>query len=202
MVQTPTQQRNRVFAIAREAPPKAYELARSIKHPWYACQALACVGRFWPHRDFEKIVAESIQVGSLQEDPYDAAAAAWPVRALMERDLYPQAETTLISALHTCRSISHPSGHAEATFLLFQAVKPFDLPLWITPLDALACPENRRSHWRQKRNLRDAMAMLRQGDIEEMQASGAEKQTIQLATAFLSNPDHRIAIPRPFFPWR
>ncbi len=201
MVKTSTQQRDRVFAIAYEEPAKAYELARTIKNPWYACQALACVGRFWPHRDFKKIIAESIQVGSLEEDPYIvAASAAWPVGALMERDLYPQAEATLLSALRTCRSISHPSSHAQATFLLFQAVKHFELSLWIAPLDALACPESRCSHWRQKRNLRDAIAMLRHGDIEEMKASGAGKQTIQLATEFLGSPNHRVAMPRAFFP--
>ena len=200
MVQTPTQQRDRVITLVHADPRKAFELAKDIRDPWFASQALAWVGRFSPERDFKKAIAESVRIGRLQDDPYRvAASAAWPLNALLEREQFPQAEGTLMRALSTCEDISYPGSRAEATFLLFQASKPFDIALWIPAFNELACPSNTRLHWRQKRCLRDALSMLRDGDINLMKKYAAEKAAVELASDFLKTPGHPIGSPRPFF---
>jgi len=200
MVRTPAQQRDRIAVLAREAPGQALDLARSLKDPWAACQALAWVGRFWPHRDFTRIIDESLGAARLQDDPYCvAASAAWPLRALLEREAFPQAEAVLARSLRTCRDIAHPGSHAEATFLLFQAARPFAVSLWLPPFSALVCPQDRRAHWRQRRNMRAALAMLEPADLEAMKAAGADDAVLGIAANELKPPDRPVARPRPFF---
>jgi len=200
MVRTPAQQRDRIAVLAHEAPSRALDLARSFKDPWAACQALAWVARFWPHRDFIRIIDESIAAARRQDDPYRAAAStAWPIRALLEREAFPQAEALLAQSLRTCRDIAHPSSHAEATFLLFQAARPFSASLWLPPLSALVCPQGRRMHWRQKRYMRDALAMLGPADLEAMRTAGANDVIIDMASEALKLMDRAVATPRPFF---
>src|SRR5260370_42348437 len=94
MSDNPTQARDRAASLARSDPSTALTLAREINDPWFACQALAWVGRFWPGDDFETVINEAFEVGRKGNDPYRAvASAAWAVAALIEREASSQIRT-------------------------------------------------------------------------------------------------------------
>ena len=63
MSDNPAQARDRAISLAHSDPSAAITLAREINDPWFACQALAWVGRFWPGDDFESVINEAFEIG-------------------------------------------------------------------------------------------------------------------------------------------
>ncbi len=153
-----TQDRDRAASLVHSNPSAALALARQIADPWFACQALAGVGRFWPSDDFEAVINEAFEIGRKCSDPYQVvASAAWPVRALIERGVSNQISTAILSLLALADQIESLASRSEALFLLFQATKPDLQTNWLPVLEELAKASFPTVHWRQRRNLRDAI---------------------------------------------
>jgi hypothetical protein len=157
----PTQARDRASALVYSDPSAALTLAREINDPWFACQALAWVGRFWPGDDFESVINEAFDIGRKCSDPYQVvASAAWPVRALIERGASSQISTIVLPLLAVANAIPSFASRSEALFLLFQATKPGMQTGWLPVLEELIKPSFPTLHWRQRRNLSEAILMV------------------------------------------
>jgi hypothetical protein len=161
MSDNPTQARDRAASFARSDPSAALTLAREINDPWFACQALAWVGRFWPGDDFETVINEAFEIGMKCSDPYRVvASAAWPVRALIERGALSQISTIVHPSLALANEIGSLASRSEALFLLFQATKPGMQADWLPVLEGLIEASFPTLHWRQSRSLSEAILIV------------------------------------------
>jgi hypothetical protein len=161
MSESPTQARDRAASLARSEPSVALTLSREINDPWFACQALAWVGRFWPSDDFETILNESFEMGRRSSDPYRVvASAAWPVRALVERGTSNQISAIVRPLLTLANEIASAASRSEALFLLFEATKPSEPSNWLPILEELVKASFPTLHWRQNRSLREAILII------------------------------------------
>lgn len=161
MSDNPTQARDRACSLAHSDPSAALTLAREINDPRFACQALAWVGRFWPDDDFESVINEAFDIGRKCSDPYQVvASAAWPVRALIERGASSEISTIVLPLLAVANAIPSFASRSEALFLLFQATKPGMQANWLPILQELIKASFPTLHWRQRRNLSEAILMV------------------------------------------
>lgn len=121
----PTSGRGLVFKKARSDTAEALACARLIAEPWYRAQALAAVARYADEEKMEELAQEALDASSEQDDPYNVvAASAWPVRALIERQMTRKTEQVVHRLLVLSDQITHPVSRLEALFLLWQAVYP------------------------------------------------------------------------------
>jgi hypothetical protein len=165
MSDNPAQARDRAISLAHSDPSAAITLAREINDPWFACEALAWVGRFWPGDDFESVINEAFEIGRQCSDPYQVvASAAWPVRALIERGASSQISTIVLPLLAVANEIPSLASRSEALFLLFQATKPGTQTNWIPVLEELIKASFPTLHWRQSRNLSEAILIVAADD--------------------------------------
>ena len=78
--------------------------AECRREPWARCQALACVARFGPEHRVVEIAWRAHTAAQDGSDSYQRVfPAAWPLRALIERDLHcpaPLACTTNLTVLY------------------------------------------------------------------------------------------------------
>lgn len=82
----PSQLRDRAQRLGETEPVEALKVARHIRDPWFGCQAISWVGRYWADTKFIEILQEAAEVATRASDPYQVVGApAWPVRALLER---------------------------------------------------------------------------------------------------------------------
>ena len=163
-----TLQRERAVQLAPTDPALALSTARAIDDPWFACQALAWVARFAPEEEFAKIVNESLRVVRGEVDPYRVVApSAWPIRAMVERDCIELLPSVIPELLLRAEEIELLVSRSEALFLLFQAVFPAGREHWLPVLDSLRQASTPLISWRQKRNLTDAIMIVR-GEDEQL----------------------------------
>jgi hypothetical protein len=161
MNDNPTQARDRAASLARSDPSAALTLAREINDPWFACQALAWVGRFWPGDDFETVINEAFEIGRKCSDPYRVVAStAWPVRALIERGASSQISRIVLRSLALANEITSLASRSEALFLLFQAPKPGMQTDWLPVLEGVIEASFPTLHWRQSRSLSEAILIV------------------------------------------
>lgn len=153
-----TQQRHLAGRLASTDPARALATARAIRDPWFACQALAWVARYAPEPQFIKIIRESLRVCSTELDPYRVVApAAWPIRAIVERNHSQLLPAVIPDLLRRANDIENLGSRSEAIFLLFQAVFPAGRGSWFPVLQSLREASTPLINWRQRRNLCDAV---------------------------------------------
>lgn len=141
------------------------EHARRVDSPWYRCQALASVGRYAPDSEVVRFCEEACESAARAKDAYQRVAAmAWPLRALIERDCTDLVMGRLPALLNEASEIESLASRSEALFLLFQAVFPGGPELWRPAFEALARASAPLVHWRQRRNLRDALLIITRVD--------------------------------------
>jgi hypothetical protein len=158
---TPTDQRDLAARIAPDDSDHALAIGRGISDPWFACQALAHVARFCPANMFRQIIEESLRVGGSADDPFRmVASAAWPIRAIVEREHSEMLDSILPELLYRAEQIELLASRSEALFLIFQAVFPAGSEKWVIVLQALLKASIPLISWRQRRNLRDVVLML------------------------------------------
>ena len=156
-----TQQRDTAGRLAPTDPTRALAAARAIADPWFACQALAWVARFAPEDQFVSIIKESLRVCRAEVDPYRVVApAAWPIRAIVERNHLELLTSVIPALLRRAEDIEILSSRSEALFLLFQAVFPAGRVNWFPVLESLRGASTPLISWRQRRNLGDAILMV------------------------------------------
>lgn len=159
LVSQPSQMRDRAQLLCEAQPGEALKVARQIPDPWFGCQALSWVGRYWTDAKFGEILQEAADVAAAAGDPYQkVGASAWPVRALLERAT--AADTITIRALSYARAIENLGSRSEALMLLFQAALPGEKALWKPILDELVLASQPVLNWRQRRNFRGLTQLL------------------------------------------
>jgi hypothetical protein len=159
------QQRHLVGRLATTDPVRALATARAIEDPWYACQALAWVARYTPEEQFIKIIKESLLVCRTEIDPYRVVAStAWPIRAILERNHSELLPSIVPDLLRRAKDIENMGSQSEAIFLLFQAVFPAGRKSWFPVLQSLREASTPLINWRQRRNLCDAVLIVRNED--------------------------------------
>ncbi|MEP6818562.1 MAG: hypothetical protein ABJA18_03445 [bacterium] len=162
-----TQQRELAGRLAVTDPKRALATAQAIEDPWFACQALAWVARFAPDDQFLRIIKESLGAGQKATDPYRiVAAAAWPIRAIVEREHTRMLPSVLPELLLLAKDIDLLVSRSEALFLLFQAVFPAGREYWFPALQSLREASTPLVHWRQRRNLGDTVLIVWNEDAQ------------------------------------
>jgi len=196
-----TQQRDRACQLAPSDPALALSTARAIDDPWFACQALAWVARFGPEQEFSKTIDESLHVVRGEIDPYRAVApSAWPLRAIVERVRLGILPSVIPDLLARAEQIEILASRSEALFLLFQAVFPASREHWFPVLESLRKASTPLISWRQKRNLAEAIMIVRGADeqlaLEMYNAVDDQKLKKKLTKMWAISEPH---VPREFF---
>jgi len=196
-----SQQRDTAGRLAQTDPTRALATARAIEDSWFACQALAWVARFAQDHQFIKIVMESLHVCRAEVDPYRVVApAAWPIRAIVERNHSEILPSVIPELLRRAKDIEILGSRSEALFLLFQAVFPAGRENWLPVLQSLREASTPLISWRQRRNLCDAILIVWGEDerlaleiINGLDDAKVKKKIEKLLAS--SKP----GVPRPFF---
>jgi hypothetical protein len=180
----------------------ALQAARAENTYFGQCQALAWVARYV--RDQRNVMSTALAAAataSRDEDYYNAVfPLAWPIRALLERGETVAAEDMLKQALRTAKSITPASSQSEALFLLFQAAMHGSDRLWEAPYAALLKASLPTEHWRQGRNVRDAICIVASVDYHfaKQAAEQLPDQKISATVLDLLSKGKK-QTPRPFF---
>ncbi|HEV2861005.1 MAG TPA: hypothetical protein VGX48_08370 [Pyrinomonadaceae bacterium] len=200
---TPTERRELAAKIAPEDSDRALAVARGISDPWFACQALAHVARFSPENKFKRIIEESLRMSYSADDPFKTvASAAWPIRAIVERNRSEMLDSIIPELLTRAEQIELLASRSEALFLLFQAIFPAGRERWLIVFQGLLKASSPLINWRQRRNLRDAVLMLRKeeaGLASEIIGALEDAKLKRQIESRMMRPDVRL--PRAFF-WR
>jgi len=201
---TPTQLRNRAAHLAERDPSAALEVARGIDDCWFRAQALAHVARYHDEDQSLALAQEALRAAAEASDPFRAVAvAAWPIRAMIERGYQEAAARELSRLLEHAPLIEPDSSRSEALFLLYQASFSLGDDVRVTIARRLLELGNKDdAHWRTKRNLVDALAMLTAPQPSEAHSLAEEitdRKTRARAESALKAPVP--ASPRAFF-WK
>ena len=198
---TPTGARQLSGKLAGSDAERALAIARGIKEPWFRCQALSQVARYWPRDDYPRLLKEAIEAADSQDDIYKrVTVSAWPIRAYLERGSSSPARRVLERYTRAAASIENMGSRSEALLMLFQAAKPFAADLWKPVFWALVEATEPPLAWRQRRNIRDAIAMVGRDDpqlVEKAVNRLSDDKTISAIKRDVQNG--RYAEPRPFF---
>ena len=196
-----TQQRDLACQLAPSDPARALATARAIQDPWFACQALAWVARFAPDVQFPKLIKESLRTCHAEADPYRVVApAAWPIRAIVERNYLEILPSVIPDLLLRAEDIEILASRSEALFLLFQAVFPAGRENWLPVLESLRKASSPLISWRQRRNLLDAILIVWGEDkklaLEIMSVVDDAKLKMKFEKMSVTSEAH---VPRQFF---
>ncbi len=180
----------------------ALSVAHAEKSHRGQCQAMAWIARYV--RDQRHVVrtAEAAAVAASQdEDQYSAVfPLAWPICALLERKEPRAALLMLSDALSKAKAITPASSQSEALFLLFQAAMHGGDRMWEEPFTALLKSGLPAEHWRQRRNIRDAICMVASIDFTFANQAALDLLDEKLKTNVLELLDSgKKQTPRPFF---
>jgi hypothetical protein len=79
--------RREVERLAQNDPVQALQVARSIDHPWYRCQAIASIVEVNPSAESaEDLLDEAFAAAYSQDEPNRVASVSlWPLRLLVNR---------------------------------------------------------------------------------------------------------------------
>lgn len=148
--------------FAREDWKKALEGARNLnRESWDRCQAISWVARYAPDDHVLPLCREALAAADGAADSYLACyPKAWPLRALVERGYSESLNELLTPILAEAEQVAPLASRSNALFLIFQAVLPGHVAHWRPVLDALLRASRPTCHWRQKRNLRDAILLV------------------------------------------
>lgn len=198
---TVTQQRDRAIRLAPTDHGQALTIARLIPDPWFACQALAWVARFAPDDQVRPIVRESLRTAIKAKDPFRiVVASAWPIRAIIERGQMKLLRPALAELLERVPSIEPAASKSEALFILFQAVFPAGSDMWRPIFDALISGSLPVEHWRQRRNLADAIEIVWNDDKRLASQIISGLDDVKLKQRVVKAIERgRLRSPRPFF---
>jgi hypothetical protein len=198
---TPTGQRQLSHKLAATDPEQALAIARGIKEPWFRCQALSQVARYWPGDAYERLLKEAVEAADSQDDAYKrVTVSAWPIRAYLERGGPPPAKRLLEKYTAATGNIENMGGRSEALLMLFQAARPFSADLWKPVFWALVEAAEPSLAWRQRRNLRLAMKMVAADNPQLLQKALEQLSDEKTISAIKRDFEvGKLAEPRPFF---
>jgi hypothetical protein len=154
--------------LARSDPEQALAIARTIRDPWYRCQALAWVGRYAGTGIAKRALDEAVEAAAQGSDGYRRLTVlAWPIRAAIERGLVGLAERWLKAALKDIGTVEPIPSRAETLWWLWAAVLPGGPKLRTAVRAAVLahCPPDRS--WRAERLYRYMAATLAMDDPDD-----------------------------------
>ena len=176
-------------------------VARKIDDAWFRCQALSQVARYWPNADYKRLLKEAVDAANSQNDLYkQVTVSAWPIRAYLERNDASPAKGLLERCINASTHIDNMGSRSEAMFTVFQAAKPFAPELWQPAFWALVAATEPALAWRQRRNVREAIAMVASDNpalAKKALAKLSDNKTVAAVRRDLEKG--RCAEPRPFF---
>ncbi len=144
---------------------KALPLARVVSDPWYRCQALAGVARFAPDDRVVDVADEAYAAAKGGRNAYKiSAAAAWPIRALVERGKISEAQRMLAQSLEEAGRIEQPVSKVDALELLLHATWFGSGDTRLAALEALIAACQSANSWKAGRCLRDTALLLASED--------------------------------------
>jgi hypothetical protein len=197
----PSQLRNIASQLAPNDSARALATARTRKDAWYASQALAWVARYAPDAEFPGIIKESLLVVQAETDPYRVvASAAWPIRAIVERNQLKMLPSIVSDLLVRAQSIELFASRSEALFMIFAAIFPAGRKYWRPVLESLRQASTPLINWRQRRNLLYAVMIVRGEDevlaLEIMNSVNDPKLKSKIQREWAKSEPWP---PRPFF---
>ena len=199
---TPTELRDLVTRRATTDPAGARELAAQIPDAWFRCQALAWVARFAAESEVEPLARDAWAAAQTAAEPYQVlGAAAWPLRALVEREREKAALQLLPDVLRAGPSVHKLVNRADALFLIWQAIFPLGPGARGAVLEPLveAC-SGTATAWQAGRIMADVVLQLAVVD-----RPGAERLLGRMrGDRYWEQATRRLAagewsVPRPFF---
>lgn len=200
---TPTAARTLANSLASDKPERALSVARGIEAPWFKCQAMSHVARYWPDEKYGQILVEAVRTADLQSETYkQVAVSAWPIRAYVERGNTESARTLITKYAHLANSIVNMGSRSEALLLMFQAAKPSARRLWQPVFDALVGAAEPSLSWRQGRAMKLAAEMLISDDrrlVEGAVQRLSNKKHLAALNALLDSRSPTQMLPRAFF---
>jgi hypothetical protein len=121
---TGTQVRNRVSAIAKTNALEALALARGIDDPWFRCQALTIAAVHTPDRRSQKRAIDDAfsAANELSEPNRVVTVSAWPVKALALTGHMSSVSSDVGRLLQLISTESSPVRRADALRYLLGAV--------------------------------------------------------------------------------
>lgn len=159
-----TDERNAATRVAKNDWEKALSLARKVSDSWFRCQALAHVARVAPDKQVVSLAEEAISAALTATDSYKrVAVAAWPLRALLERNQEPKAIQLLPAILAQAAQIENPVSRSDALFLLWQAFFPAQGQKTVLGALVKSCA----GHWKADYILRQAVLIWAREDMDE-----------------------------------
>lgn len=196
-----TDQRQLAHRLAGTEPDQALAVAREINDAWFRCQALSQVARYWRDGDYDQLLKEALKAAKSQGDVYkQVTVAAWPIRAYLERGNPSSAKIVLGKCIAAASIIGNMGSRSEALFMCFQAVKPGAVDLWKPAFWALVKATEPAFAWRQRRNIRDALAMVRDDEPQLIQVALSKLTDQRTISAIMRDVEsNRRLQPRPFF---
>jgi hypothetical protein len=198
---TPTAARALASRLAPDQPERALRAAQAIEAPWFRCQALSQVARYWPDEKYDRVLKEAVRAADSQDQVFNqVAVSAWPIRAYLERGNAPPAEKLLAKGTAASRTIENMGSRSEALFSIFQASKPFAVKLWQPVFWALVEAAEPALSWRQLRNLKNAVAMVASDNLDlahQALEKLVEPKNLSTVRRYLDNPFK--VQPRPYF---
>jgi hypothetical protein len=121
---TGTQRRNRVAAIAKTKPREALVLARRIDDPWFRCQALSIAAVHAPDRHSCKSAIDDafLAANELADPNRVVTASSWPVKALALTGHASSVSSEVGRLLQVISAESSPVRRADALQYLLGSV--------------------------------------------------------------------------------
>ena len=187
--------------VAATDLPEALRRAREQITPWYSIQALGWVARYAPEQNVDVVAKEAFNLAWQSADRYQTvAAAAWPIRALIERGHLTLAADAIRQLVGAIGEIAPEASRAAAIELLWDAAFPAGASIRAPILQALRAHLVPEVHWRARRAYRDIALTLASEDRGQAEAfvdampEGEAKEKSRKALA-----ESAPLKPRPFF---
>lgn len=186
--------RDRAAHLAKTNFSDALTVADEVEDPSMRAQAFAWVARFAPDEAVVELADEAFDAAGRADDEYKSVmAAAWPVRALIERGHTDHARTMLERTLAHTSEITSPGAIAEALFGLLEAAHPGELWRPVVEQMVTRCTD---THWRTVRALKGTVRLIAELDrpLAERVASMLEPSVREPLLADMMQTE-----PRKFF---
>lgn len=163
-------QRNSVYKIAGSRPADALKIARSIKHPWYRCQALAQVAAVWGDKQQKTTLLNEAMEAAASQDEINrvVTASSWPLREMV-RYVPGEAKRHLGRLVAVANREAHTLRRADALYAV--AATASDVPSLLDLAMPSLIKALLQSHgWRTERLIRAIAPMVKRAYPDDLPA--------------------------------
>lgn len=169
---TPTEARNRVGHLATTDWPEALRLARSIRDPWFRCQALSTVAERCPQPEAcRSLLSEAFHAAAAAGEPNRiVSVSGWPLEVLAQIDA-DAARTELERLARSIQPEPHPVRRLDALFLVAWLLRDAPAGVFLAAADHFLAFARMGHGWKRDRDLKDmAVLLARKGERARSEA--------------------------------